>query len=163
MFSIVHTECVARGVCEANTSEQSIHNSYESRPLFIQSNKVKSIYSTVFSIRSTGSAKQLILFDVKTPAPPVDRSTVFHVFDMNILDGTWNLQGRSKNHCYRMGERTVSSPFLLRGTGCQPALNCVNNRLQNDTWQLSFPLCLRWLIFVFFVHFHFDVFNYASC
>jgi len=61
-------------------SEQSIHTSYELCNLFIQSNKVKSIYSTVFCIRSTESVKQLILFNVETLAPPVDRSTVFHVW-----------------------------------------------------------------------------------
>jgi len=77
MFAIVHTECVARGVCEAKMSEQSIHNSYESCNLFMQSNEVKSIYSTVFCIRSTESVKQLILFNVETLAPPVARSTVF--------------------------------------------------------------------------------------
>jgi len=47
---IVHTECVAQGVCEVNLSEQSIHNSNASCNLFTQSNKVKSIYSTVFCI-----------------------------------------------------------------------------------------------------------------
>jgi len=73
MFAIVHTECTARGVCEANMSEQSIHNSYESCNLFIQSNKVKSIYSTVFCIRSTASVKQLNVFNVETLTPPVDR------------------------------------------------------------------------------------------
>jgi len=30
MFAIVHTECKARNVCEANLSEQYIHTCYES-------------------------------------------------------------------------------------------------------------------------------------
>jgi len=49
-------------------SEQSTHNSYESCIPFIQSNKVKSIYSssTVFCIRKTEGVKQLILFNVET-------------------------------------------------------------------------------------------------
>jgi len=80
MFAIVHTECVARGVCEANMSEKSIRNSYESCNLFIQSYKVKSLYSTVFGIRSTERVKQLILFNVETLAPSIERSTVLHVF-----------------------------------------------------------------------------------
>jgi len=58
IFAIVHTECVARGVCEANMSEQSIHTNYESYNLFIQSNKVKSIYSTAFCIQSTERKRQ---------------------------------------------------------------------------------------------------------
>jgi len=49
MLAIQHTECVARGMFEANMSEQSIDNSYESCNLFIQSNKVKSIYIAPFS------------------------------------------------------------------------------------------------------------------
>jgi len=68
MFAIVRTECVARGVCEVNMSEQSIHNSNKSCNLFIQSNKVKSIYNTVFCIRSRESVKQLILLNVQTVA-----------------------------------------------------------------------------------------------
>jgi len=80
MFAALHTECVARGVCEANTSEQSIHNSYESCNLFIQSNIVDIDYSTVFCIRSTESVMQLILLNVETLPPPVDRNTIFHVW-----------------------------------------------------------------------------------
>jgi len=38
MLAIVHTECVAQGVCETNMSEQSMHNNNESCNLFNQSN-----------------------------------------------------------------------------------------------------------------------------
>jgi len=69
----------------ANMSEQSIHNSCESCNLFIQSNEDKSIYSTVFCNRSTESVKQLILFNVETLAPPVGRSTVFHVWYILLI------------------------------------------------------------------------------